>query len=381
MAYIESDFPIEKVDEIAYYESNARKPIYHIHKWFARRVGCTFRALMLSVSGNENPMADFYKKVELKNGEGKPAVILDPFMGGGTTMVEGVRLSAKMIGVDVNPLAFFITKKELEEIDYEGVFTAFSRIEEKLKAKITSYYKTTCKRGHSADVMYVFWVKSVRCRNCKKETQLYKSFIIAKLKHEWVYQCAECGNIFHEKTGQNLLFCPECLCEFNPAKGSSGGKTYTCRECRSEGVILEAVDEKGPPEHRMFCIEYYCPVCGRDYKRPDDADLALYEKAGAEFLERKESLSGRLIPDQKIPYGEKTREQLNYKYRYWYQMFNERQLLCLSMILDEILKIEDRSVREFFLITFSDTLNANNMFTLYNTIRLEVEPLFGGHHF
>jgi adenine-specific DNA methylase len=41
-------------------------------------------------------------------------------MGGGTTMVEGVRLSAKMIGVDVNPLAFFITKKELEEIEPEG---------------------------------------------------------------------------------------------------------------------------------------------------------------------------------------------------------------------------------------------------------------------
>jgi len=55
--------------------------------------------------------------------------------------------------------------------------------------------------------------------------------------------------------------------------------------------------------------------------------------------------------------------------------------VCLSMLLEEILKIEDEKVREFFLITFSDFLNANNMFTIYNMIRLEVEPLFGGHHF
>src|SRR5262245_1121835 len=34
--------------------------------------------------------------------------VLDPFMGGGTAVVEGLSHGRRMIGVDINPLAHFV---------------------------------------------------------------------------------------------------------------------------------------------------------------------------------------------------------------------------------------------------------------------------------
>src|SRR5712692_5436473 len=36
--------------------------------------------------------------------------VLDPFMGGGTTIVEGLALGRRMIGVDINALAHFLAE-------------------------------------------------------------------------------------------------------------------------------------------------------------------------------------------------------------------------------------------------------------------------------
>jgi len=129
MVFIERDFPSQAIDEIAWSESNSRKPIYHMHKWFARRVGCTFRAIILASFLEEDPMTRFYDHVQLTNAEGNPPIVLDPFMGGGTTIVEGHRLGCRMIGIDVNPMAWFITKKELESVDVDSANEEFKRIE------------------------------------------------------------------------------------------------------------------------------------------------------------------------------------------------------------------------------------------------------------
>src|SRR6056297_3042259 len=47
---IERGFPIERVNEIAEKEGRAKmyyRPIYTMHKWWARRLGCVFRAISL----------------------------------------------------------------------------------------------------------------------------------------------------------------------------------------------------------------------------------------------------------------------------------------------------------------------------------------------
>src|SRR4030042_2025038 len=45
---IEESFPIVEINRLAVPERNAFKPIYQMHKWFARRASGVFRALLLS---------------------------------------------------------------------------------------------------------------------------------------------------------------------------------------------------------------------------------------------------------------------------------------------------------------------------------------------
>ena len=46
------------------------------------------------------------------------AVVLDPFVGGGTSLVEAERCGARVIGYDIDPVATFITRFELETPSY-----------------------------------------------------------------------------------------------------------------------------------------------------------------------------------------------------------------------------------------------------------------------
>lgn len=105
MRYIEKDLPIEALNAIAAKEApvGGHRPIYDLHKWWARRLGSVFRMLILaaltewddSLSREENERRlwkRFYSKNELKNKEDNLPIILDPFMGGGTTVVEALRL-------------------------------------------------------------------------------------------------------------------------------------------------------------------------------------------------------------------------------------------------------------------------------------------------
>ena len=73
-------FPARKLAEFAAREGRRPRPIYTAHKWFARRLGCVFRALL--IGGAADPNDDFwcayYSASDLRG-----LTILDPFVGGG----------------------------------------------------------------------------------------------------------------------------------------------------------------------------------------------------------------------------------------------------------------------------------------------------------
>ena len=380
MSYILKDFPIERLNEIALKEANAKKPIYQIHKWWARRLGSVFRMIILATFLPQDISEDelwrkFYQKTDLG---GK--IILDPFMGGGTTVVEALKLGCKVIGIDINPVAWFITKKEVEPLDLEKFEAEFKKLEERVANRIKKYYKTICpKCGEEADVMYVFWVKKLRCLKCGKDVPLYDSFTIASLNNKLhLAFCPSCNELIKTEKLREKVTCPNCGTEFVPSDGYAKRGQYLCPHCGGKGDILRAVQREGKvPDATMYAIEYYCPHCNeRGYKRPDEYDYKLFLSAKEEFERLRDKL---LFPRQKIPLGKETKRLLNYNYKYFYEMFNERQLLSLSILLEEILKIEDENVREFMILTFSDAVNANNMFSKYNRRARKLEPLFGHH--
>jgi len=81
------------------------RPIIAVHKWFARRPGTLFRALLLS-EFRESTLRDIYFETNTLAG----IRVADPFMGGGTPLLEANRLGCDVIGYDINPMAYWIVR-------------------------------------------------------------------------------------------------------------------------------------------------------------------------------------------------------------------------------------------------------------------------------
>jgi len=430
---IEKYFPIEEVNKIADKESKAKRyyrPVYTMHKWWARRLGSVFRTILLySLADKDMKVLNDGKLTPAKDWSGDPEelwnfyledvyfedkTVLDPFMGGGTSIVEAIRMGANVIGKDINPVAWFVTKKEVEPVDLDELDEAYRDLEREVAPKIKKYYKTTCPVcGETADAMYYFWVKELDCRNCGHTTPLFKDYRVAKARsnnvehkskaicsncgevyepgdkcpncggefdHNDYYHihCSDCGGIFQSPDYRSENTCPHCGNEFNPYDdGNATGKYFTCTECGQKNEVIETIGEQGKPEERLWGVEYYCPHCDmKGYKPAREEDKGLYREAAEEYEEKKNELP---IPEQKVPEGVKTRELTNHGYEKFKDMFNKRQLLNLGTLFKAIKDGNYDSVKEYLILTFSYLVDLHNTFCRYEKNARKIGHLFQQH--
>ncbi|MFX1515248.1 MAG: DUF1156 domain-containing protein [Promethearchaeota archaeon] len=395
---IETYFPFSKVSRIAYKESNAKRyyrPVLTLHKWFARRLGSVFRSILIYAALHSHELKDKSNASEsmvsqknfwdiyLQEHNFHDLVILDPFMGGGTTIVESIRLGfKKVIGGDLNPVAWFTVKKELEEVDINVLQTEFNKISSKISSELSIYYKTKCNYCfQTADVMYFFWIKEIRCEQCLKLISLFRSYLFAYKRTDSTLGyiiCPQCGVISQERIKKDFK-CPECCHIFDPLSYIVKRGKYYCPYCEHSAKIINVSNNQRKLSERLYALEYYCSHCKtRDYKRADSNDHKLYQRASHEF----ESIQKHLpLPNQKVPIGAKTQELLNHGILFFADMFNPRQLLTLGKLLREILRIQDQNTREFFLITFSTALEYNNLLCEYHRKNHYIYNLFRKHAF
>ena len=103
---IESDvFPFEFLSHLAERESwrkEIHRPIYHVHKWWAKRLGSVFRGILLGcqLPTSASLATDFYRSHAFAG-----LSVFDPFMGSGTTIGEAHKLGFTALGRDINPVA------------------------------------------------------------------------------------------------------------------------------------------------------------------------------------------------------------------------------------------------------------------------------------
>jgi putative DNA methylase len=213
---IERSFPIVQLNPLSVRERNAFKPVYKMHKWFARRSSSIFRAILLGAAlpaeQDGKPvdlMGEFYKghgeDPRLRRRDGKPLRVLDPFMGGGTTVVEALRLGLDVTGVDYNPIAWFIVRGETTPVDLKALDAAYQRVADKVRDELLALYKTKCPlTGKDADIIYGFWVKQGVCVDplCKEVTDLFKSYVVGRIQGDLgLYylpdvKCSHCEGVF-----------------------------------------------------------------------------------------------------------------------------------------------------------------------------------------
>jgi len=321
---IEDSFPIVEINRLAIPERNAFKPIYKMHKWFARRASCVFRAILLGCmkpvpldengnpikSGAEVIMEEFYKD-HTNDPDTKGKVVLDPFMGGGTTVVEALRLGCKVIGIDLNPVAWFIVKTEVEPVDIDELKASFQRLADRkvswsgrsVKDTLLEEYRTECPccgaGREEADIIYTFWVKSAICTNpvCRKEVSLFSDYIIAakspSIRYNRDVECPECKKTFDWEIEPASLIAEPGLCIVSPSYSAGAGRTNVrwafsanskvecpwCKKIVKAQIKHPKAERKKVSLTALLCPHCYsvwqwrgnlpeevsCPVCKKDY--------------------------------------------------------------------------------------------------------------------
>ena len=362
----DDDFPFEQLSEVAELESwrkEINRPLSHIHKWWAQRLGTVFRAMVIGAFAPKgaNLIDLFYKPTRIKG-----ASVFDPFMGSGTTIGEAVKLGARAIGRDINPVAHFLVRNALSAHDRSAILLTFHEIEDDVSEEIRQYYRTTLPNGDQAVVLYFFWVKVVPCPHCSDRVDLFSSRIFARHTYPKKHPdsqavCPHCCDVNKVRYDSTLVQCAGCSLDFNPQNGPAKGQKATCPKCSTPFQIAKAVRErKHPPEHRLYAMLVLMPDGRKVYLPVTQTDLKLYAKA-------EQALARRENPYPVVPIepGYNTNQALGYNYKHWHEMFNARQLLCLSILADRIRSVSDSVLRDLFTCLFSGVLEFNNLFTSY----------------
>lgn len=359
---LEHGFPFETVDQVAEVESyrkEVNRPIYHVHKWWANRLGSVFRAMLIGAAepGDADIWARFYEEKRYHD-----FVVLDPFMGSGTTVGEAIKLGMKAVGCDINPVSTFAVRQALRQVDADALQAAYDSLERRVADRIRGMYVTTDRdSGAVIPALYYFWVKELELPSGER-VPLFNSYVFSSNAYPGKKPiakilCPDCGAIISDRFDSTSTVCPHCTHRFNPQVGTCDGTTVRDAD-GNRHKIRDIVQRKASaPTHRMFAILALAENGEKVYLQPTEADLALYAQCSDE-LQR----SNLLRPTMTVRPGHNTNQARGYNYLEWRHFFNDRQLLALATLLDGIVAIKDRSVREQLICLFSGTLEFNNLF-------------------
>ena len=286
---------LDKIEPIDYgVVAKPHSPIYKMHRYFARRPYTVFNELIKHYS---NP----------------DSIILDPMCGGGVTIVEGLKLRRKVIGVDLNPIATFITRCEVMDVDLDKLKKAFYKISEEVKDEISSFYLTICPK-------------------CKKETPA-----------DW----------FEWST---VVECPYCKKEvaFSECKKIRGG-LYSCIECNHPIIPSKSTRVKD----KIILMKVDCACGYNKTKPPNSYDITRYNEIvrGFDNIVKQKQLS---IPLDKIIDGDRPKDDALYikGVTHYYQLFTTRNLLACAILKKAIQGLDafEDSIKKIMFFTFSASL-------------------------
>jgi adenine-specific DNA methylase len=115
----------EKISKLGIIETATHTPPYMMHKFWARRPWRVFRELITRFTRPSD-------------------IILDPFAGGGVTLVEGLVVRRKVVAVDLNPLAVKIMRHEVAPLNIRLFREAVKKLSEVMNPLASDVYAVKC---------------------------------------------------------------------------------------------------------------------------------------------------------------------------------------------------------------------------------------------
>jgi putative DNA methylase len=345
---MEMHYPIDHCFDEAFVDALARqeafnkhlyRPNSYLHKWWARRCGTTFRAILKHLIADPQ-QRDFHAPGGL---EGQ--IILDPMMGGGTTLHEAIRLGANVIGADIDALPVLQARATLHWLDPQTLQDGFDQLYGRLQDELGDWFLTTCPDcGTACPLRFVLY--GVR-RRCGCGEALFLDSLV--LRHErdgslWTIGPQD-GVIRH---GERLVSRPKNR-PILPIHPRSHTRCTACglpyREDRSRPWYqrYEPVAIAGRcPHHRFF------------FTAPQAADLALIDRAEA-LRETLPLAAARFVPAD----GPKSADLRRRGVSSYLDFYTGRQLLWFSHAINALRRLDHPArLKLALLISTSAEFNA-----------------------
>jgi len=326
------------------YNKHLYRPNTYLHKWWARRCGSTFR-LILKHLVEDGDRKDYYSPGGL---EGK--IVLDPMMGGGTTLHEAIRLGANVIGADIDPIPVLQARATLSEIPLDVLEGAFEEFFSSLREIVSPYFKTSCPQcAGEADTQFVLYGLKRRC-GCGEAVFIDSTVLRSEQAGSAYTLCKRCRAVLRDNE--------TCGCSVSDDVVELVEKgTRSCAKCG-----LHYADYVDMPYHSRYAplvVAGRCNVHGLFYKSPSELDLSLIGKADA----WRGSTSFRR-DDFAVEGGPKSDDLLRRGIGSYMDLFSSRQLMYLHSAIS-LLDKYDPLVRLNLALLVSTSLEFNSMLCGY----------------
>ena len=315
---IETDggFPEKFVDELSrreVFNKHLFRPSAYLHKWWARRCGSLFRAILKQFAPDAE-LRNYYAPGGL---EGK--VVLDPMMGGGTTLHEAMRLGANVIGADIDPIPVAQARAALSHASLTDLRTAFDRFHAGLYAAIGDLFQTECPQcAASVDVQYVLHGVRKRC-GCGETAQIDQY-------------------VLRREADRDIRICPDSrriLADGAPIRpdAARAGRLIeksekACPRCGSE--YADILDAPFYARYVPVAIAAVCANHGFFFRSPSESDIARIARADA----RRPALDFGPLEDFAVKDGPKSADLLRRGVRSYLDLFSSRQLLYIRGVME-----------------------------------------------
>ena len=318
---IDRVFPEEFVNGLSHQEvfnKHLFRPNTYLHKWWARRCGSTFRTILKQFAA-DHECRDYYAPGGLEG-----ITVLDPMMGGGTTLHEAIRLGANVVGADIDPIPVMQARASLTQVELTDLRASFNRFFADLHNSLGPYFQTECPVcEQTADIQYVLHGVRKKCA-CRNVVQIDQY----DLRHEddaKISICPESGAIYREQNGHSETLSSPAVAAKLITKAE--------KECPSCGQKYEELlDLPFYARYTPIAIVATCPEHGNFFRSPSEADLARIKRAD----ERRSELDFGPLEDFRVHDGPKSGDLLRHNVRSYLDVFSSRQLLYLHQAIRQL---------------------------------------------
>lgn len=378
LTLLERGFPFRELSQLVAADRRARDPSYGIHRWWARRPPALVRGMLLAAFAEPSTSEEaFWKTFGDAGGHLFGKRIHDPFLGGGSTVVEAARLGALASGTDVDPLACMIARHELSSPNAKTLREYGEQLASHLRTSVESLYQPI----HSEWIpLHWFWLHAVKCPACKKRVPLYRNLVIAR-------DVKKAGAVVRDNA--QTVFCPKCF-EIHHLR-SRTAKTFECcgarrdiRESTFSGLKFHCPSCSKHSDHSdlktltsarmLLAVEETHPRQRRRIRAPHTGDRARLTRAEAFIVDKQDQL---LLPPGKFTTPRRDSRPISYGADKYTDLFHPRQLATFGLAFAWIkASSAAQPIKEALALATSHALAFNNRLCGYATDYGRLSALF-----